>query len=317
MNVKKYVAALSVAAVVSMTPLATTPVWAEDAKQAPCTPSEATTAVVVTPAVPGTPGTPAVAGTEGTPAIPAVDGTAAIPAVPPVTQTIAAVDEIWEVWSPNNTQGPQDYTPVWPEDERGTWQEAAEDIPPGHEGPDGVYQQGSENGNSNYFYRRNGVPEQIIVISEGVPAVPAVPGTPAVPAVPGTPGTPAVLGTAEIPASTQTVVVPAVECDTPDTSTNEVLGVEAAAGTNNGNNNNGNNNAGGGVEVQGQQATAPAQAPAQAPAPTVAAQQQAVPTSVNAGMSGETASNQLLLPAGLAMLGALLGMVAFAARRRA
>ena len=75
-----------------------------------------------------------------------------------VTETAPA---IWANWAPNHTQGPQDYVPIWPEDERGTWILHDQGIPPGHEGPDGVYQQGG--GNSPYFYRQA---EKVTVISE-------------------------------------------------------------------------------------------------------------------------------------------------------
>lgn len=83
------------------------------------------------------------------------------PEVPAVTETIPG---IWANWSPNNTKGPQDYTPIWPEDERGTWHVHG-DVPPGHAGPDGVYQQGG--GNSPYFYRQA---EKVNVITPAVPA---------------------------------------------------------------------------------------------------------------------------------------------------
>ena len=89
------------------------------------------------------------------------------PAVPTVIETIPAVPGVWANWSPNDTKGPQDYTPIWPTDERGTWQVHG-DIPPGHEGPDGVYQKGQ--GNSPWFYRHAGTPEKIVVIKDAVDA---------------------------------------------------------------------------------------------------------------------------------------------------
>lgn len=73
-----------------------------------------------------------------------------------VTETTPA---IWANWSPNNTQGPQDYVPIWPIDERGTWN-IHDQLPPGHAGPDGVYQQGG--GNSPWFYRQA---EKVTVIT--------------------------------------------------------------------------------------------------------------------------------------------------------
>lgn len=70
-----------------------------------------------------------------------------------VTEERTVIDSpaVWANWVPNETQGPQDYTPVWPTDERGTWI-VHNQLPPGHEGPNGVYQQGG--GNSPWFYRQ-------------------------------------------------------------------------------------------------------------------------------------------------------------------
>lgn len=83
-----------------------------------------------------------------------------------------AVPEIWANWSPNNTEGPQDYIPVWPQDDRGTWH-VHDKIPGGHAGPDGVYQRDNPGqGNSDWFYRQNGrdyipaVTEEIKVVDE-------------------------------------------------------------------------------------------------------------------------------------------------------
>jgi hypothetical protein len=81
------------------------------------------------------------------------------------TRTKAAdVEEVWANWQPNNSQGPQDYEPLPPTqnpdgtwnvdtDVRGTWIIHEQGIPGGHEGPDGVYQQGG--GNSPWFFRRS------------------------------------------------------------------------------------------------------------------------------------------------------------------
>lgn len=68
---------------------------------------------------------------------------------------------VWANWAPNHTQGPQDYVPIWPEDSRGTWI-VHNQLPPGHEGPDGVYQQGA--GNSPWFYREAGTPDTTVVV---------------------------------------------------------------------------------------------------------------------------------------------------------
>lgn len=110
-----------------------------------------------------------------TPAIAATPGT---PAVPPVTETIPATPSVWQNFSPNEANRPFEGPPSHPVDPRGTWNHEGKEIPPGHAGPDGVYQKG--NGNGSWFYRKAGTPEQVIVIT---PEIPAVPGTPAVPAV--------------------------------------------------------------------------------------------------------------------------------------
>lgn len=176
----------------------------------PCVPKDAyTEVVVITPAVPAIPAVP------GTPAVPAVTETIHHEAVPPVTETIPAVAEVWANWSPDNQQGPFTGPPVWPTDPRGTWH-VHKKIPGGHEGPDGVYQQDNPgNGNADWFYRLNGQPEKVIVITEGVDAYDEVVViTPEIPAVPGTPEVPAV------PAVTQEIFHPAVVCVTPsDTPT--------------------------------------------------------------------------------------------------
>jgi hypothetical protein len=74
---------------------------------------------------------------------------------PAVTETVPGV---WANWAPNDTHGPQNYVPGYPVDNvgngapRGTWIVHEGGVPPGHEGPDGVYQQGA--GNSPFFYRQ-------------------------------------------------------------------------------------------------------------------------------------------------------------------
>jgi hypothetical protein len=77
----------------------------------------------------------------------------------------------------------------------------------------------------------------------------------------------------------------------------EVLGVEASANTN------------------GQGASSQAQAGHSAGV-TVAPRQQAVPTSINAGTTASATGTAAVLPASLAALGALLGLLALAAHRR-
>ena len=88
--------------------------------------------------------------------------------IPAVTKDVKVVDSpaVWANWAPNDTQGPQNYEPIWPEDERGKWIVHEQGIPPGHEGPDGVYQKGE--GNSPYFYRQAEVShiETVVVTPE-------------------------------------------------------------------------------------------------------------------------------------------------------
>jgi hypothetical protein len=83
---------------------------------------------------------------------------------PAVTHDETVVDSpaIWANWAPNDTHGPQDYTPIWPTDERGTWILHDQGIPPGQAGPDGVYQQGA--GNSPWFYRQAEVSHVVTVV---------------------------------------------------------------------------------------------------------------------------------------------------------
>jgi len=72
---------------------------------------------------------------------------------------IAPTPEVWANWAPNHTTGPQDYVPIWPEDDRGTWIVHEQGVPPGHaDEPNGVYQQGA--GNSPWFYKQAGSPGQ-------------------------------------------------------------------------------------------------------------------------------------------------------------
>jgi hypothetical protein len=92
---------------------------------------------------------------------------------PAVTEEVKVVDQeavagVWANWAPDNTQGPQDYVPIWPSDDRGKWIVHDQGVPPGHEGPDGVYQQGG--GNSPFFYRQAAVDEvfhyETVVVKE-------------------------------------------------------------------------------------------------------------------------------------------------------
>ena len=158
---------------------------------APCDPKDAwTETVIITPAVPAVPEVPAV------PAV--TEERMTNPGQPYVAPTEGTPD-LWWNWSPNHAQGPQDYVPAFPSDERGTWQGPHENGGPMQDRY-GTFQTGG--GNSPFFHREQG--------TEGDPGQPyiaptyeTVVVTPAVPAVPGTPA---------IPAVTQEVFHPAVTC---------------------------------------------------------------------------------------------------------
>lgn len=67
-----------------------------------------------------------------------------------------ATPSVWANFSPDDKKGTFDGPPSYPTDDRGTWQ-IHNQIPGGHEGPDGVYQRG--NGNGDWFYRQAAVAE--------------------------------------------------------------------------------------------------------------------------------------------------------------
>ena len=94
-----------------------------------------------------------------------------IPAVP----AVPAGPDLWWNWSPNNSQGPQNYVPNFPVDARGTWQGPHENGGP-MQGTYGTFQTGG--GNSPFFHREHGtpgipgVPEQVIhhpAVTEEIP----------------------------------------------------------------------------------------------------------------------------------------------------
>ncbi|MEO5690638.1 MAG: hypothetical protein ABIQ64_00445 [Candidatus Saccharimonadales bacterium] len=64
--------------------------------------------------------------------------------------------DLWWVWAPNDTKGPQDYEPVFPEDDRGKWVGPKENGGP-RQDTFGTFQT-SNNGNSNWFHREHGTP---------------------------------------------------------------------------------------------------------------------------------------------------------------
>ncbi|HEX6150671.1 hypothetical protein [Nocardioides sp.] len=78
---------------------------------------------------------------------------------PAWTETIPGEPSQWWNFQPNKTEGPFDGPPTFPKDPRGTWTHKGQ-LPPGHEGADGVYQQGQ--GNGSWFFRQAGTPDQKI-----------------------------------------------------------------------------------------------------------------------------------------------------------
>src|SRR6187431_226059 len=90
---------------------------------------------------------------------PAVEEVGHWDVIPPVMRTVPAV---WQNFSPNEDQGPLVGQPAHPTDSRGTWQHQDKEIPPGQEGPDGVYQNGE--GNGSWFYRAEAY--EVIAVEE-------------------------------------------------------------------------------------------------------------------------------------------------------
>lgn len=78
---------------------------------------------------------------------------------PAWVETVPAQAAVWANFSPNDNRAPFNGPPTWPTDARGTWSIRG-DLPGGHVGPDGVYQQGS--GHGSWFYRKAAVAETII-----------------------------------------------------------------------------------------------------------------------------------------------------------
>jgi hypothetical protein len=68
---------------------------------------------------------------------------------------VPAGPDLWWNWSPNHTDGPQDYVPDFPTDERGTWQGPHENGGPLQD-TYGTFQTGE--GNSPFFHREHGTP---------------------------------------------------------------------------------------------------------------------------------------------------------------
>jgi len=64
---------------------------------------------------------------------------------------------VWANFSPNDSQATFIGPAIWDVDPRGTWN-VHDQLPPGHEGPDGVYAMGNPDKGGNWFYRQAAVP---------------------------------------------------------------------------------------------------------------------------------------------------------------
>jgi len=64
--------------------------------------------------------------------------------------------DLWWNWSPNYTHGPQDYTPEFPNDERGTWQGPHENGGPDQDTYGTFNSSNGNSGNSSWFHREHG-----------------------------------------------------------------------------------------------------------------------------------------------------------------
>jgi hypothetical protein len=160
----------------------------------------------------------------GTPAVDAVYETVVVPAVPAVYDTVTVLIEAevpaqeaydeqilvreayttnvegsWWSFSPNESEGPFEGPPTFPEDPRGTWNGPKTEGGPG-EDEVGVFQRGGNSGNGNWFYREA---DQVIEVPAEYTTVhhPAVPGKDAVWQ------TDEILVTPAVPESTKQVLV--------------------------------------------------------------------------------------------------------------
>lgn len=77
-------------------------------------------------------------------------------------EVIEATPDLWWNWSPNDTQGPQDYEPLFPVDDRGTWQGPHENGGPWQDTYGTFNVSNEQSGNSSWFHREMGMAEQII-----------------------------------------------------------------------------------------------------------------------------------------------------------
>lgn len=71
---------------------------------------------------------------------------------------VEAVPAVWANFSPNNIHETFIGPALWPTDPRGTWN-IHDQLPPGQEGPDGVYANGNPDKGGNWFYRHAAVLE--------------------------------------------------------------------------------------------------------------------------------------------------------------
>lgn len=71
---------------------------------------------------------------------------------------VPAGPDLWWNWSPNHHQGPQDYEPAFPVDERGTWQGPHENGGPDQDTYGTFNSSNNDNGRSSWFHREHGTP---------------------------------------------------------------------------------------------------------------------------------------------------------------
>jgi LPXTG-motif cell wall-anchored protein len=109
---------------------------------------------------------------------------------------VPATPDLWWNWSPNDTQGPQDYVPAFPTDTRGTWQGPHENGGPDQDTYGTFNSSNANSGNSSWFHREHGTAE-VPAYDETVVDHPAYDET-----------------VVDHPAWTETVYHPAVTCDT-------------------------------------------------------------------------------------------------------
>jgi hypothetical protein len=132
------------------------------------------TPVVITPAV------------AAVPAVPAVEEVSHMEKGELITPAVEAVPSQWWNWAPNKEQGPFDGPPSFPNDERGTWNGPHTNGGPDQEKTGTFNNSNGENGRASWFHREAAIEGRDAVYGPDVKVidVEASPGTPESPAVP-------------------------------------------------------------------------------------------------------------------------------------